>query len=152
MKEHREHLNTMRAMTIIAKVKKMSNYGYSEHERILKVNNLGISYFSKIPKELQHKTTFTREDISSMKPKQSIAIANIWTCDRASSEELKVNKKFYKMDQQVIKIVFDKRGLVKGPLGETDESDDDEESLKPPSQSTLKNLRGDKSWLINLGT
>lgn len=42
----------MRAMTIIAKVKKMSNYGYSEHERILKVNNLGISYFSKIPKEL----------------------------------------------------------------------------------------------------
>ena len=34
-----------------------------------------------------------------------------------------------------MQIVFDKRGLVKGPLlgGETDESDEDEESLKPPS-------------------
>ena len=123
------------------RVKKLSNLGYSEHERLLKLKGVAIAYYSKVPKELQGRQRITLEDIRRLgvKPKQSVYISAIVRCEELSSKELTENKKFYKDDQLVFKIVFDKRGLVKGEIkpdnGDSEESDDEDEGVFDPSKS-----------------
>ena len=34
---------------LIGKVWKLSNYGYSQHERLLKLNKKGLSYYRHVP-------------------------------------------------------------------------------------------------------
>ena len=34
---------------LVGKVWKLSNYGYSQHERILKLNKKGLSYYKTVP-------------------------------------------------------------------------------------------------------
>lgn len=50
--EQLEHQRNFKPQVMVARVKKMSNMGYSEHERILKLCNRGLSYYSKVPKSL----------------------------------------------------------------------------------------------------
>jgi hypothetical protein len=56
----------------------------------------------------------------------------------------------------VFKIIFDKRGLVKGeikpPNGDSEESDDDDQEVYDPSKSRqFENLQGNKTWFVNCG-
>lgn len=82
--------------------------GYSENDRILQLSSRGISYFSKIPKELET-GTIMGGDIRELKlkPKLSVSIACIIQCEEISKEERTKFKKFFKEDTQVFKLVFD---------------------------------------------
>ena len=66
---------------------------------------------------------------------------------------MKTYKKLYKENQHVFKIVFDKRGLIKGDFKRTeDDSDAEDDEDYMPSQEELKKfqpLRGDKTWYFN---
>jgi len=60
------------------------------------------------------------------------------------------------VDQLVFKIVFDKRGIVKGEIkpsnGETEDSDQDDQEVLDPSRShQFENLKGNQTWFINCG-
>lgn len=52
-RELREHQMRFRPQTLIERVKKLSNMGFSEHDRILQLTPQGISYYNRIPKELE---------------------------------------------------------------------------------------------------
>ena len=41
---------------LIGKVSKLSNMGYSQHLRILKLNHKGLSYYKKVPDDFNEKT------------------------------------------------------------------------------------------------
>jgi len=49
-KELLELQRSFRQVMVIETVKKLSNMGYSEHPRLLKLSSKGIQYFSTIPK------------------------------------------------------------------------------------------------------
>lgn len=75
-------------------------------------------------------------------------------CTEAEPEELKANKKFWKENQLVFKVVFDKRAMIKGSFknedGFSDESDEEkEETVHTPL--TIKDLKPNKTWYFNCG-
>lgn len=90
-----------------------------------------------------------------MRPKSSIHLWSIVACDLLTPAELTKNKKFYKEGTLSFKVVFDKRGIVKGDFKSTgddeDEEDSQEENIVPP-EAPLKDLKGDKVWYFNCGT
>ena len=94
-KENKE----LKGQAIMGRVFKLSNWGWSIHERYLKLNKKGLSYFSAPPPEVDGRSYSKVEDIEDLaddyKPKLCVPLSAIVSVDDISADERKKYKKFY---------------------------------------------------------
>ena len=65
LKREREN-KELKGQAIMGKVLKLSNWGWSNHERFLKLNKKGLCYFSALPPEVEGRAYTKVEDIEDL--------------------------------------------------------------------------------------
>lgn len=105
----------MKGKNLIGYVNKLSNWGFSNNERVLKLNKKGLSYFSKPPEKNGEgaKPALSVEMIErqseSYKPKMCVPLDAIISVEEISAEEREKNKKYFKngdSEVQAFKVTF----------------------------------------------
>lgn len=116
---------------MIGRVWKLSNLGFSEHERLLLLNKKGLSYYRRIPDDFKEHE-MKSDNLRSEKPKKSIPIAKIMSIEEIDEADRKTNKKFYDNGAAVFKVIFEKKSITSGRIeGITDTSEEDENKPTP---------------------
>lgn len=115
-----EQENMLKGRPLIGYVNKLSNWGYSNNERVLKLNKKGLSYFSKPPEKSNDgkKPPLSVEMIErqskSYKPKCCVPLDAILSVEEISAEEREKNKKFFKTgdtEVQAFKVIFNGKNI-----------------------------------------
>ena len=94
-RENRE----LKGQAIMGRVFKLSNWGWSIHERFLKLNKKGLCYFSAPPPEVEGRSYTKVEDIEDLgdeyKPKLCVPLTALVSVEDISADDRKKYKKFY---------------------------------------------------------
>ena len=81
----------------MGQVHKLSNWGYSNHPRFLKLNKKGLSYFRKNPPDTATKIEEI-EALTDYLPKYCVPLSAIVSVDEITDAERDKNKKFFKTE------------------------------------------------------
>jgi len=104
-------------------VYKISNFGWSQNERLLYVDKNCLCYFSKVPQDFNAERMVSAEVLNrKVHPKISIAIEYILSVELLTDEEKKKHKKKFADGMAAFKVEFDTAGLVNGTLVRTEEN------------------------------
>ena len=104
-------------------VYKVSNFGWSQNERLLYVDKNCLCYFSKVPSDFNAERMVSAEVLNrKVHPKISIAIEYILSVEVLTDEEKKKHKKKFAEGMAAFKVEFDTAGLVNGTLVRTEEN------------------------------
>ena len=110
---------------------KLSNLGYSQHLRLLKLNHKGLSYYKHVPADFND-STMSSDALQSMVPKKSIPIGKIIMIEEITDADKKTYKKFYKAGGvSAFKVIFEKKSVEKGRIDGDSESSDEDNSHSP---------------------
>ncbi len=104
-------------------VYKVSNFGWSQNERLLYVDKNCLSYFSKVPSDFNAERMVSAEVLNrKTHPKISIAIEYILSVELLTADEKKKHKKKFAEGIAAFKIEFDAAGIVNKMLVRTEEN------------------------------
>ncbi len=106
---------------IMGIVYKSSKMGWSQNQRLLYVDKNCLSYYSKVPSDLNEELMKSAEVIQKRKkPKMSIAIEFLSSIDVVDDADRKKLKKKFSDGFAAFKVTFDVGGILNGELVKTD--------------------------------
>ena len=115
----------------IGKVTKLSGMGFSDNERLLKIDDFSLSYFSKPPADMEN--VKSEIENKTLKPKYSIPVSRIVKVEQLTEDDYKkIKRQSFQKGTDNFKIEFDKASLVKGSI---DPADADLDASKPASKT-----------------
>jgi len=81
-----------REIDLVSKVTKASNKGYSTHERLLRLDNLSLAYYKKMPKDKDIHRVYTYE---KPEPKNTVPLSAIIAVKpmNLTGDDVSVNEK-----------------------------------------------------------